>query len=121
MIVRLETKVRGPYDVPSEKSRMPVSPLRSGRLGNVIEISGRKSGPQTAETLIPNCPVGMELDEELLDELDVVLVEEDVVEEVLDVDVDPPGFVVVVCSVVVVWRGFVVVVCWPSVVVVSHG
>ena len=73
---------------------MPVSPLRSGLLGNVIEIAARKSSVQIAETLIPNCPVGIEEED---DELLVVVVGLTVVEVLVDDVVDEEVKLVVVC------------------------
>ena len=55
-VVVFDWKTSTPYDVPSEKSKMPASPSRSGLFGNVIEIAARKSSVQIATTLIENWP-----------------------------------------------------------------
>jgi hypothetical protein len=92
--------------VPSEKLRRPKCPVRSGRLPNVMEISGRLSSPQKAKSSIPS-RLGRRI---------VVLVVDDVLVVVTAVD-DVVGAVdvVVVPGVVVL----VVVVCWGWVVVVE--
>jgi hypothetical protein len=50
----LDWKTSVPYEVPSLKSRMPLSPSRSGRSPNVIEMSGRLSSPQNANSSTAN-------------------------------------------------------------------
>jgi hypothetical protein len=90
-----ERYTSGPYDVPSEKSRMPDWPLRAALTGKLIWMPGRKSEVQTAKTLIPN---GVMTGPVVVVPACVVVV------------VPPPPVVVVVASVVVVCDGAVVVV-----------